>query len=92
MESLTIQIPESVLLQSGTSREALQREGQFWLALRFFESGRLTSGQAAAMCGLNRVDFLYEAGRHGVPAADLDGNELTRETTVEPPARTRITA
>lgn len=79
MDTLTIQIPESVLLQSGASREALQKEGAFWLALRFFQSGRLTSGQAAAMCGLNRVDFLFEAGRHGVAAADLDGDELTRE-------------
>lgn len=79
MGTLTIQIPESVLLQTGASREALQREGEFWLALHFFQSGRLTSGQAAAMCGLNRVDFLHEAGRQGVPAADLDGDELERE-------------
>ena len=79
MASLTIEIPESVLLQAGASRESLQREGEFWLALRFFQSGRLTSGQAAAMCGMNRVDFLYEAGRLGVPVADLDGDELDRE-------------
>jgi len=79
MDTLTIQIPESVLLQTGASRESLQQEGTFWLALRFFQSGRLTSGQAAAMCGLNRVDFLFEAGRNGVPAADLDGDELSRE-------------
>ena len=79
METLTILIPESVLLQTGASREVLQREGEFWLALRFFQSGRLTSGQAAAMCGLNRVDFLLAAGREGVPVADLDGAELERE-------------
>ena len=79
MDTLTIQIPESVLLQTGASREALQREGEFWLALRFFQSGRITSGQAAAMCGLNRVDFLLAAGREGVPVADLDGDELDRE-------------
>ncbi len=82
MDTLTIQIPESVLLQTGASREALQREGEFWLALRFFQSGRLTSGQAAAMCGLNRVDFLLAAGREGVPVADLDGDELDREVGV----------
>ena len=79
MDTLTIQIPESVLLQTGASRESLQREGEFWLALRFFQSGRLTSGQAAAMCGLNRVDFLFEAGRQGVDVADLDGDELKQE-------------
>lgn len=79
MDSLTIQIPESVFLQSGVSREVLQRETEFWLALKFFESGRLTSGLAASMCGMNRVDFLFEAGRHGVMSTDLDGDELKRE-------------
>jgi len=81
MDSLTIQIPEALLLQTGASREALERESQFWLALKFFERGQLTSGQAAAMCALNRVDFLFEAGRHGMPVADLDGDELRRELT-----------
>lgn len=79
MDSLTIQIPEALLLQTGASREALERESQFWLALKFFERGQLTSGQAASMCGMNRVDFLFEAGRNGVPVADLDGEELSRE-------------
>jgi hypothetical protein len=31
------------------------------------------------MCGMNRVDFLFEAGRQGVSVADLDGDELDRE-------------
>ena len=79
MDTLTIQIPESVLLQSGVSREVLQRETAFWIALKFFEGGRLTSGLAASMCGMNRVDFLFEAGRCGVVAADLDGDELKGE-------------
>ena len=79
MKSVTIEIPEAVLLQSGISREALVREGTVALAVVFFQTGRLTSGQAAAMCGMNRVDFLFEAGRQGVAVADLDGDELDRE-------------
>jgi hypothetical protein len=81
MDTLTIQIPEVLLIQTGASREALQRESQVWLALKFYERGQLTSGQAAAMCSLNRVDFLMEAGRQGIAVADLDGDELERELT-----------
>jgi len=79
MDTLTIQIPDALLIQSGASREALERESRFSLALKFFERGQLTSGQAAAMCGMNRVDFLFDAGRQGVSVADLDGDELDRE-------------
>ena len=79
MAPLTIQIPEFVRLQTGASRAALPRERALWLALHFFQTGRLPSGPAAAMCGRNRVDFLSEAGRQGVPAADLAGDELEWE-------------
>jgi predicted HTH domain antitoxin len=79
MDTLTIQIPETLLLQTGASRDDLERESRFWLALRFFERGQLTSGQAASMCQMNRVDFLLAAGREGVTVADLDGEELEHE-------------
>jgi predicted HTH domain antitoxin len=79
MKTLTVQVPEALLDQTGSSEEALTRETQFLLALKFFELGRLTSGQAAEMCNLNRVDFLVAAGKAGVPVADLDGEELSEE-------------
>ena len=79
MKTLTVRVPESLLIQNGSSEEALTREAQWQLALRFFELGRLTSGQAAEMCGLNRVDFLVAASRAGVAVADLDGDELVQE-------------
>jgi predicted HTH domain antitoxin len=49
------------------------------LAVKFFEVGKLSSGQAARMCGMNRVDFLLELGRLGIPVADLSGAELQEE-------------
>jgi predicted HTH domain antitoxin len=79
MKTLTLQVPETLLVQSGSSEAALTQEAQWQLALRFFELGRLTSGQAAEMCGLNRVDFLVAASQAGVAVADLDGDELKQE-------------
>ena len=79
MATLTFQIPDALLLQSGESTETLSRQSQWLLALKFFELGRLTSGQAAQMCGMNRVDFILTAGKQGVCVADLDGDELIQE-------------
>ena len=61
------------------SVEDLARQSQFLLALKYFEVGRLTSGQAAEMCGMSRVDFLLTAGRQNIPVADLDQEELQQE-------------
>jgi hypothetical protein len=31
------------------------------------------------MCGMNRVDFIFAAGKAGIPVADLDGAVLAEE-------------
>lgn len=82
--NLTVEIPDSLLVQTGVAQETLEKEGRLGLALHFFALGRLTSGQAAALGKMNRVDFLLEAGRHGIPVADLDEGELERELKALP--------
>ena len=79
MKTIELQVPDSLLLQSGESLADLASTSQFLLAVKFFEVGRLSSGQAAKMCRMNRVDFLLELGRHGIPVADLSPEEMREE-------------
>jgi len=76
--TVAIPIPETLLLHA-KDLPSLEKRSRFLLALKFFELGELSSGQAAGMCGLSRVAFLFEAGRNGVPVADLPEEELTAE-------------
>jgi predicted HTH domain antitoxin len=79
MTTVRLDFPDSIVLASGQSPEELADEARLLLALKLFERGRLSSGRAAELSGLSRVDFLFHAGRLGVPVADLDGEELDRE-------------
>ena len=81
MGMIHIDLPESVLLTTGQSQEDFVKEAKFLLALKLFELGRMSSGRAADLCALPRLDFLLLAGRAGVPVADLDEEELSREFT-----------
>ena len=74
-----IDLPESILLSTGQTQEEFVKEAKFFVTLKLFESGRISSGRAAEICGLPRIEFLLLAGRSGVPVADLDGEELDRE-------------
>jgi len=73
-----IPVPDSLLLHS-KDLASLQERSRLLLAVKFFELGELSSGQAAEMCGLSRVGFLYEAGKSGVPVAELSADELAGE-------------
>ena len=79
MGVIHIDLPESVLLSTGQSQEELVREAKFLLALKLFELGRLSSGQASELCEMPRVEFLLHASRLGTPVTNLDGEELERE-------------
>ena len=61
------------------SIEDITKESKFILASNLYQKGYLSSGIAARMCDVNRVDFILEMGCSGIPVADMDGEELDRE-------------
>ena len=79
MNSVRIELPEDVLLATGQSREEFIQEAKLLIALKLFERSRLSSGKAAQICGMGRVEFLLTAGRMGVPVAYLDEEDMKRE-------------
>jgi predicted HTH domain antitoxin len=79
MSDLNFQLPESLLLTTGQSREEFIKDAKFLLALKMFELGRLSSGRASEACDMSRVDFILAAGRMGVAVADVDDDEVDTE-------------
>lgn len=51
----------------------------FLAAAKLFELGRLTSGKAARLAGMERVAFLYRLQQIGVPAINLRDEEVQAE-------------
>ncbi len=75
---VAIPVPDSLLLHS-KDLSSLEMRSRLLLALKFFELGELSSGQAAEMCGMSRVGFLFEAGKNGVPVSELSEEDLSGE-------------
>jgi predicted HTH domain antitoxin len=79
MRAVTIEIPENILVGSGQSSEEFAREAKLLLLAKLFELGRVSSGKAAEVCGMTRVEFLLSMGKLGVSLVQLDSDELKRE-------------
>ena len=77
MSTVTIELPESVLLAAGQSRDEFVREAKLVLAAKLFETGRISSGKGAEICGISGVDFLLEMGRRGPTSSSM--RRLKRE-------------
>jgi predicted HTH domain antitoxin len=77
MQTMTFPYPDSLPQALHLSKSEFEREARMAMAVKLFDAGRLTSGQAAELAGLARVHFLYELGRWGVSA--LQGDEISLE-------------
>jgi len=76
---LTIEYGDDVLFSSGLTRGAFDEEARFILAAKLYEMGRLSSGQAAKLCGKGRVDFLLSLPRVGVAISNLQPEDIDSE-------------
>ncbi|MEA1051583.1 UPF0175 family protein [Lamprobacter modestohalophilus] len=79
MNSLQIDYPESLPAMLSLSAVEFEQEARMALAVKLFECGRLTSGQAAALVKLPRARFLLECPRWGVASVQWDAEELASE-------------
>ena len=76
---VVIDIPETVLLSEKTDEITFARELRTLAAVKLYELGRLSSGRAAELAGMTRVEFLLSLGRYKVfplkaELQDLEGN------------------
>jgi predicted HTH domain antitoxin len=58
VQHVTIDIPKKVLLAEKTNTTAFAKEMRMLAAVKLFELGRLSSGRAAELAGMERVEFL----------------------------------
>lgn len=74
LQEVTIEIPDKVLLAEKTDIESFGRKVVLLAAVKLFEIGRLSSGRAAELAGMSRVEFLLGLNRYKVfpLAAELD--------------------
>lgn len=77
--TLTIEYGDEVLLGLGLSPDEFSAEAKFLLAAKLYELGRLTSGQAARLCGMERVAFLLALPRAGVTVSNLRPEDADAE-------------
>lgn len=55
------------------------REMRVLAAAKLYELGRLTAGKAAQLAGMSRLQFLTQLANFGVPAINIQGEEIEVE-------------
>ena len=72
-------MPEKVLLAEKMDADAFGRELRVLAAVKMYELGRLTSGRAAELAGMSRVEFLLALEQYNVFPFASELEELEAE-------------
>jgi len=79
IKTVKIPYPEDLPKALGETREAFERELRFLVAAKLYEMGRISSGRAAEMADMSRVEFLEALGKYRIPVFNYSLEELERE-------------
>ncbi len=79
MRTIKIEYPETIPAILNLSPETFENEAKFALAVKLYELGRLSSGQAARMAGVSRVAFLLNCRKYGAGSVEWDQEEIDAE-------------
>jgi predicted HTH domain antitoxin len=79
MSSFAIRYPPEVLSALQQDPDEFEEEARLLLALKLYETGKLSSGLAARLAGLPRVTFLFLLGRHGLSPFGERPEELPQD-------------
>lgn len=79
MNNLKIPYSAEILWALQQGPEEFEAEARLLLALKLYETGRLSSGLAAKLAGVPRVTFFFLLGQHGLSPFGEEPEELERD-------------
>lgn len=79
MKTLMVTYPNDFELAVSTTAEEFEAQVRLMAALKMFELGKLSSGKAAELAGMSRVEFFEMCSRYRVSIFNYPPEDLERE-------------
>ena len=78
-EELKMKYPSGFELAVHMTKEEMEHHIRLMASLKMFELGKVSSGKAAQLAGMTRVEFLETCGRYRVSVFNYPLEEVERE-------------
>ena len=79
MNNLTIEYPPELLWALQQEPEEFESEARLLLAVKLYETGKLSTGLAAKLAGVPRVTFMFLLGKYGLSPFGESPEELQED-------------
>ena len=76
---LSIEYPPEVLWALGQDPEEFETEARLLLAIKMYETGKLSTGLAARLAGMPRITFMFMLGQYSLSPFGETADELEED-------------
>jgi len=76
---ILVEVPANLPDAIQSTPQQFIQEAKLAMGVKLYEMKRLSSGMAASLVGVSRVQFLGELHRYGVAMIDLDADEIAQD-------------
>jgi predicted HTH domain antitoxin len=80
MSQIVMTIPDESLANLAATPDEASAELRMLAAVKLFELKKISSGAAARLAGISRLEFLKRLADYGVPVFDMTEDEFRQET------------
>ena len=92
MKALAVTYPDNFELAVSTTSAEFEAQVRLMAALKMFELGKLSSGKAAELAGMSRVEFFKMCGRYRVSIFNYSPEDLESELQRDAETRDKVQA
>jgi predicted HTH domain antitoxin len=78
-EDLKIKYPKGFEMAVHMTKEEMEQHIRLMAAIKMFELGKVSSGKAAELAGMSRIEFLETCGRYRVSVFNYSSREIEAE-------------
>jgi predicted HTH domain antitoxin len=75
MNSVSIELDEHLVALLRQSNQTVQQAAQELIVLELYRQRMISSGKAAELLGMARLEFIQYSGRLGIPFLDMSDEE-----------------